>query len=467
MNNPTDLNKLSHAEKDAIIIKLRTLVKELLEKVAVLEGKLALNSRNSSKPPSSDGFAKPKPKSLRKAGENPLGGQTGHKFSTLQQTDSPDYVIIHSPPSICPSCLSPVKNSFLAGKRQVFDLPQTRYEVTEHQILESRCSCGCLVKGVFPSDVTASAQYGPRALAAMALLNQHQMLPLQRTAGLMSDFFGLKVSEATVLSATNKATAALEATVATIAEKIQTTSVVHADETGLFVGSKRHWMHVLTTNTLTYVAQHAKRGSIAFKEIGVLPNFKGILVHDGWKPYRSLECSHSLCNAHHLRELTYLYEEMKQEWAQEMIELLTKANTEVNQSHGVLSSERLLFYRDSYNTILSNGDTCNPPNPTSSKKGRTAQSKGANLIARLRAYHDDVWRFASDKLVPFTNNSAEQAVRMPKVKQKISGCFRTVDGANAFCTIRSYLATMQKQGNNLFEALCEAFNGNVQQPVFV
>jgi transposase len=266
----------------------------------------------------------------------------------------------------------------------------------------------------------------------------------------MSDFFGLQVSEAVVLKACAQAKERLEPTVDAIAQALQHAPIVHADETGLRADKRLHWMHVQATPTLTWVGCHPKRGSQAFEEFQSLPAFKGTLIHDGWAPYRALPCTHGLCNAHHL--------------ALDMIELLTHAQQRTTQSGAPLPTVQLGHLRYVYDEILSHGERENPRASATGKRGRIKQSKTANLIARLRQYADDVLRFATDPGVPFTNNIAEQAVRMPKVGQKISGGFRTLEGAKIFCVIRSYLATMHKQGAHLLDALTEVFRGTVPQP---
>jgi transposase len=251
--------------------------------------------------------------------------------------------------------------------------------------------------------------------------------------------------------------------------------VLHADETGLRVHKTLHWLHVLATDTLTWMGVHSKRGAEAFEKLALLDQFKGTLVHDGWMPYKALQCQHALCNAHHLRELTYLFEQQGQAWAGDMIELLTHANhtDNVNCAQSTLPNYRSQAYqrqvsdlRDLYEAILDMGQSQNPLSPATGKRGRLKQSKAANLIARLRHYSDDVWRFMTQADVPFTNNLAEQTVRMPKVKQKVSGCFRTLQGAQAYCVIRSYCTTMHKQGVNVFAALVATLKGEPLQPSF-
>jgi transposase len=477
MDDFPDLENLSVGEKDQLIRDLwplRALVRDLSAqvralqlKVTELEARLAINSRNSSKPPSSDGLVKAKPKSLRKRGGRPTGGQKGHKGHTLKQVAEPDRIVTHSPPSHCEACHRPLPEASVVESRQVFDLPPLRFEVTEHRVLASRCACGKICRGDFPAGIASRVQYGPAAMAAAVHLTHHHMMPVQRTAALMGDFFGLPMAEATVLAACEEARGRLQATVDSIGAALLLAEVVHADETGLRVAGSLHWMHVLATATLTWVGRHAKRGREAFDAFALLPHFAGTLIHDGWKPYRELLCKHGRCNAHHLRELTDVFEELGQAWAGRMITLLADACQEANEGGGPLPAQRITYFRAQYAKILAEGETLNPLAPKSGKRGRTRQSKATHLLLRLRNYADDVWRFATDHNVPFTNNIAEQAVRMPKVKQKISGCFRTRNGADTFCTLHSYLATLHKQGANLFHALIMTFQGNPPQPRFV
>jgi transposase len=466
MKSLPDLDRLSGAEKDDLIRLLFARVQELTAKVAELEGRLALNSRNSSQPPSADGYNKPKPKSLRRPGKNPRGGQQGHEGHTLKKADSADHIVLHAPPASCDACGLPLPEATVAEIRQVFDLPPTHYEVTEHRALEAHCVCGKRHRGEFPEGVNAPVQYGSRLKAAVVHSTQHHMLPAQRTAELMGDLFDLPLSDATVLAAVEEARQRLEPTVTAIGQAISAAPIAHADETGLRVEGKLHWLHVLATGLLTWMGIHPQRGKKAFDAFGLLTSFVGTLIHDGWKPYRDLVCTHALCNAHHLRELTYLFEEMGQAWANSLIEMLVAACHEVTAAGGPLTADRIAYFRSLYLEIIAAGEAANPRTPPSGKRGRTRQSKAVNLLHRLRTYADDVLRFMTDPGVPFTNNLAERAVRMPKVKQKVSGGFRTLAGAQSFCTIRSYLDTLRKQGANLFHALTQTFQGNVPQPRF-
>ena len=475
------LSGLSDAEKDALILslqgtvtELRTIiaqqqaaVTQLQATVADLQAKLAADSTKSNRPPSSDGLGKspPKPRSLRRRSGKPPGGQPGHPGTTLEFSANPDQIVEHTPPSICSVCNTPLSGPTQFTARQVFDLPEIHYVVTEHRSFEVRCSCGELHRGEFPRSVDHPVQYGARIDALAVYLTQHHMLPIARTAVLINDLFGVSYSQGTILSAAAQTAARLQPVVQSIAQGVQSAAVAHADETGMRVGAKLRWLHTVTTPLLTWIGCHAKRGFDAMVEFGILPAFRGVLIHDGWAPYRRLDCLHGLCNAHHLRELAALAEDHGQRWAARMSTLLKAACHEVNLSTGAcLLGDRVRWYRVRYNAIIRAGERECPARSCSGKRGRTKQSPATNLLRRLRDGADDVWRFAREPDVPFTNNLAEQAIRMPKVKQKISGGFRTTDGARAFCVIRSYLETMRKQGANLFGALITAFEGAVSQP---
>ncbi|MDP3337340.1 MAG: IS66 family transposase [Rhodoferax sp.] len=420
---------------------LQEQIKALQTAVKQLQSQLHKNSRNSSKPPSSNGLNKPAPKSLRVAGDKPTGGQKGHPGSTLCQVTEPHKIVVHDVPDHCQACQQKLPFAYVSETRQVFDLPVLQFEVTEHHAMQAICSCGQVHTAEFPAGVRATVQYGPRAQAAMMHLNQNHAVSVQRTAALMQDLFGLSVSQATVIKAGVASAAILQPTVNAIGQAAVNADVLHADETGLRVIKKLHWLHVLATDTLTWMGCHPKRGGEAFESLALPQQFKGVLVHDGWMPYKALQCQHALCNAHHLRELTYLLEEQDHAWAGDMIELLTHANhlDNLNCAGGQSPNYSSQKYqtgvrelRDLYEAILAQAEVDNPVVTSTGKRGRSKQSKATNLIGRLRDYKDDVWRFMTQPDVPFTNNLAEQAVRMPKVKQKVSGCFRTLPGAQAY-----------------------------------
>ena len=442
MQTPSSLSQLSHAEKDALILMLREQITALQEAVKQMQSRLNMSSRNSSKPPSSEGLNKPAPKSLRVAGQKPTGGQKGHPGSTLCQATQPDKIVIHGVPDQCQACQRSLAFAYVGETRQVFDLPSLQFEVTEHHAMQVICSCGHVHTGEFPVGVNAGVQYGPRAQAAMVHLNLNHAVSVQRTAVLMQDWLGLPVSQATVVKAALAGAEILQPTVQGIGQGAVASAVLHAEETGMRVAKKLHWLHVLATDTLTWTGCHPKRGAEAFDALALLQQFQGVLVHDGWMPYKALQCQHALCNAHHLRELTYLLEEQGQAWAGDMIELLTHTShlDNVNCADGQTPNYDAPKYQSQvrdlchlYDAILVQALVDNPIALSTGKRGRPKQSKATNPIGRLRDYSDDVWRFMTQAHVPFTNNLAEQAVRMPKVKQKVSGCFRTLRGAQTYC----------------------------------
>lgn len=483
-----DLTQLSHAQKDELIRMLWPLqqqVQDLMAQMVVmqkritqLEGRLAKNSKNSSKPPSSDGLRKPAPKSLRKSGQNPNGGQPGHSGSTLRQSAQVDETVNHFGQTRCSVCQRDIFEQEVAQTRQVFELPELAMRCVAHQQMRSKCTCGAVHLGTWPAGVNAPVQYGASVKAMAVHLNQHHLVPLARTAQLMQDLYGVSLSQASIQSFAQEAALALCPTVAAIGQAVQGAGVVHADETGIRVKGKLHWLHCAVTKTLTWLAPHAKRGTQAFEALGLLEGIKGVLVHDGLASYKGLDCTHSLCNAHHIRELVYIHEQENEKiwdpWAQEMIDLLLQALKEVDLAQGPLDESRQAWFEAQWSALLERGESYNPQSQRTGtsqdagmgSRGRIKQSKAANLLRRLREHRQEVWRFMSDKGVPFTKNLAEQALRMAKVKQKISGCFRTEHGGATFFTIRSYLATMTKQKNNLFDCLVSVFNRQTIQPCF-
>ena len=466
-----DLLALTPEQKDDLI---RALYRRLVE----LEARVLKDSHNSSKPPSSDGLSKkPNPKSLRRASGRKVGGQKGRDGSTLERVALPDVVVQHALPEICDECGGTLDQAVVTDeRRQVFDLPRTRYEVTEHRVLEARCACGKVHCSRFPDSVPHLVQYGPTIKAAAVYLTQYQLLPMERTAQLLNDLYGLRLSPGTVQASIAQAAQGLAPTVASIAEAVKCAPVVHFDETGQRVGGRLRWLHAAVTATLSWYGAHDKRGQAAMDAFNIMPGFKGVAVHDGWVPYKDYDCTHALCNAHHLRELVYLAETTGQAWPQRMIDLLCAAKAEADQARrarelpagqtaSALSEQRLRHYRRRYQAILTEGERLNPESlRKAGRRGRVKQSTATNLLGRLRRYTDDVLRFLYDQTVPFDNNQAERDIRMPKLKQKISGCFRTIQGADAFCITRSYLATMRKQGRDLFHSLILTFQGQPPQP---
>lgn len=447
----------------------RQTISSLTARVKELEDRLAKNSRNSSKPPSSDPPQKPKPKSLRgRSGKKP-GGQKGHPGTTLSLVEDPEHLVVHSPEE-CEGCgrvLVDVVEASGYERRQVVDVPPLALEVTEHRAQRKRClGCGGTTTAAFPAEASAPVVYGPRIQALSVYLMEYQLLPYERASELLKDLFGEPAPRAgTLHSALRKCFEGLEETEEAIKEGLIGAKVGHFDETGLRVGGKGMWVHVASTAELTHYAVHPKRGSEATKEIGVLPSFRGIAMHDGLSSYRNYEqCEHALCNAHHLRELTFVEEEHKQEWAGRMKVLLSEIEEAVREEAvrgGTrLAPEKIWHFEGRYQRLLEAGLKANPPPLLTGKRGRPKQTKGKNLVDRLDKHREAVLRFMHDFRVPFDNNQAERDVRMVKVRQKISGCFRTMEGATTFCRIRGYISTSRKQGENVLLALEGVFRGN-------
>jgi transposase len=448
-----------------MILELRELVATQAARIQELEDQLAKNSGNSNKPPSSDGLKKkPVRKSLRRKGQRKSGGQPGHEGHTLTQVEQPDQIVYHALER-CPHCecsLAEVRLSELE-KRQVFDVPPLRLEVTEHQA-EIKCcpACGQQVKAAFPSDVTQPVQYGARLKAQAVYLNSYQLLPLARICELFGDWYGHVPSEALILNANRAVVEQIQPSLEAIQTQLIASDVVHCDESGLRVEGKLNWLHVMSTPLLTYYAVHARRGKDAMQDIGLLPAFRGRAVHDGLASYFTFDqCEHALCNAHHLRDLRFVAEQYQQPWADEMIALLLDIKAEIAQNSDAmgLPPDRITHYERRYDDLLDQGLAANPPpqTPPPKKRGRRKQSPPKNLLDRLAKYKTETLAFMYDFRVPFDNNLAERDVRMIKVKQKVSGTFRTRNGAETFCAIRSYISTLRKQGRALLEALGETF----------
>jgi transposase len=346
-----------------------------------------------------------------------------------------------------------------------------RIEVTEHQAEVKHCpGCGQDVKGGFPADVTQPTQYGPRVKAQASYLNNYHFIPLARTEELLSDFYGQSPSEAVIIAANQQVVEQTKASLESIQQQIIAADVANFDESGLRVEGKLHWLHVASTETLTHYHVDRKRGQIGMQAGGILPEFQGNAVHDHWKPYLNFEgCQHSFCNAHHLRELEFISEQYQQSWAEEMAQLLLSIQNEVEATPAPrmsLPPGRLAHYEAEYDLLIVKGLVANPPPKVSppKKRGRPKQSPPKNLLDRLLTHKSGVLAFMYDFLVPFDNNLAERDVRMVKVKQKVSGTFRTKDGADTFCSIRSYISTARKQEHNVIVPMYDALRSQPFMP---
>ena len=461
------------------IVQLEQTVTEQAAVIQSLRDQLAKDSRNSSKPPTSDGLKKPRTRSLRQKTGRASGGQPGHKGHTLKMVAHPDH-IQHHRVSACPHCATSLEGVAPCGleSRQVFDVPPVRIEVTEHQAEVKVCpECGNQVKGAFPVGVTQPVQYGPRLKAQASYLNAYQMLPLARTCELLGDWYGHTPAEAFVLDANATLVRQTQPSLCAIKHQLIAAEVAHFDESGLRVEGKLHWLHVASTDLLTYYQVDPKRGQEGMHTIGILPEFEGRAVHDHWKSYFTFhQCQHALCNAHHLRELEFVIEQYQQPWAQQMAHLLLEIKAEVDAAieteQTALPPSRIAYFEQHYNELITQGMKANPPptnpptQPTSKKRGRKKQSPPKNLLDRLQHYKPEVLAFMYDFRVPFDNNQAERDVRMVKLKQKVSGTFRTQTGAQTFCAIRAYISTARKHNAKVINTLYDAVNGNplIPQP---
>jgi transposase len=469
LNRREKLLRQARRQPEVVVDQLLALeqqVQDLRAKVRQLEDRQALNSSNSSQPPASDGLTKPPPRSLRqKTGRKP-GGQPGHPGHTLEPVKKPDQVTVH-PLHRCPcghcGAVSLADQPVLDyERRQVFDLPPLRLAVTEHQAEIKRCPrSGLLVKAAFPAGVEASVQYGPHFRGFTLYLFNQQLLPFDRLRQTCLDLFAQPLSLGTLTQTNGRAYQTLDPVEAAVIRALIQASVVNVDESGLRVAGRLHWLHVACTPDLTFYGVHGKRGTEAMDALGVLPHCRHWLVHDHWKPYYKYDALHALCNQHLLRELKFLAEEHRQAWATQLSQFLLECKEDPLTQLG-LDETPFKRAHARYKAILRQGRRTHPRRQPG--QGRTRQSKAANLLDRLEDYDLSVLAFLIDPNVPFTNNQGEQDIRMIKVKQKISGCFRTLLGAQVFARIRSYLSTCRKQGRNLWEACYQLVIGQPFMP---
>jgi transposase len=410
-------------------------------------------SRNSSLAPSQDPH---RPKKRKTPGAKKPGGQTGHKGNSLSMSPNPDK-IIHHPANQCDSCGSGLENipAEQTSRHQVIDIQFTRV-IVEHQVEHKNCHCGHHQAHV---SAGAPVQYGAGLKATAVELNQVQCVPFKRCAEFLQQKFYLSVSPATLISFVRQASQRLELWEKTAKEELLAANVLHADETGININGQNYWVHVLSSDTTTLMIPHKRRGSEAMIETEVLPYFHGTLSHDFWSSYGNFDVIHGPCHSHIERELTRVDEEYGQSWAKELAELLVAANVE-RQKEGGLTWKRIGYYEREYSRLMKIGNKKNPTNSERSQaRGRIGQSYPRRLLNRLVKHRDWVLIFLYDPSVPFTNNQAERDIRMLKVQQKVSGCFKTEEGARDYCRIRSYILTMQKRGISKHQALTQLFEG--------
>ena len=433
-----------------------------------LQARLSKNSRNSGKPPSGDGYNKKnRTGSLRKSVRNPNGGQPGHTGHTLKRSENPDHTERYKAEE-CTDCGISLEDAVAVGEeeRQVYDIPAIRIEVTSHRAEIKICSgCGTENRGKFPENVKRGVRYGTGVKTWAAYFGNQHHIPLERTAQVIEDLTGHSVSEASLLKASEELSECVRPSTDAVEELLMNADVLNADETGVRVKGKLHWLHVASTDGVTHYSVHEKRGKEATDEAGILGEFSGTAVHDHWKSYFGYEnCGHALCNAHHLRELNFIEKQYGQAWAGDMADLLPEIKEEAEKlkpDRDGFTPEEIGEFERRYDEILRRGFADNPfTPPKKKKKGRPKRTPPLNLLIRLRDYRAETLAFMYDFRVPFDNNAAERDVRMMKVKQKVSGCFRTFEGAERFARIRGYISTARKNSKNIFGAIRAAFLGS-------
>lgn len=450
-----------------IILALQAQVQDLLARVSSLEAQIAKNSQNSSKPPSSDGYFKPSPKSLRPPTDRKPGGQKGHPGHTLSPVKTPDRILLHLPETCSCGYSGPFEeeDGLPVESRQVLDLPPQTLIATEHRCPVRRCpGCWKTVRAPFPAEAAVPVQYGPNFKSFLTYIHSVQILPFERSSQMCQDLFGAPACPATIQNTLIEMDKALDGFSEVLEQEILKSPLAHADESGVRVDSSLSWLHVLSTNELTWYGVHEKRGGIALSDFGLLPRFRGRLIHDCWAPYFAFDITHGLCNAHLCRELVFMDEVLEQDWAGP-IRLFLLEVLDASYAHRaagtVFSPEELSTRSARYDELIAKGWKENPLIPeTPKRRGRPKKTKAQNLLSRLQTHKESVLAFMTDLSVPFTNNLAERDLRMIKVKQKISGSFRTKEGARRFARIRSYISTAAKNGKNLLEALSHALLGN-------
>ncbi|MCA1694477.1 MAG: IS66 family transposase [Actinobacteria bacterium] len=465
---PAD-RRLSYEELAALAVRQAEQIEQLKTEVAELRRQLGQNSRNSSKPPSSDSpFVKPAPKSLRRESGRKPGGQPGHRGSTLAQVADPNERLRHEP-GPCSGCGADLRDAPEVGmeRRQVFDLPPITVRVTEHQLIERRCECGATTCATAPEGVTAPVQYGPRITAIILYLYVGQFLSKKRTAAALAELFGTPVSEGTVAAMTHRAADGLDDFLGHLTDRLADAEVAGFDETGLRVAGKLHWVHCARTDKYTLITCHPKRGREGIDDAGVLARFRGIAVHDAWAPYDTyLDVEHQLCCAHALRELASVADTAPPDtqwcWATQAADALVAMQQLVAEAiaTGVeaLDPDARDKQTQLYRSAARIGIT-----QTAARSDKMMKKHNA-LARRLLDRQDDYLRFTQDWRLPADNNGSERDIRMIKLRQKVSGCLRTLTGAQQFCAIRSYLSTAAKHGRNFFDTLVMLTEGRPWLP---
>lgn len=461
--------------KEAVVALFYESFSKLAERVKKLENQIAKNSNNSGKPPSSDGLKK-KPKSLRHKSGKKSGGQPGHSGSTLKLVKHADHIETHRV-ECCELCQASLKDveAKRFKKRQVFDVPPIQVEVTEHRVEIKDCPiCHHTTTAEFPAQVSQPVQYGERIKAQMVYFNQQHHVPLERTAEIIEDLYQQSISEGTIVEACNQVARQVGPVYQAIkAELVATTGTAHFDESGGRVDKKLWWLHVVCTNLLTYYAIHQNRGCKALDAIGIFPVFKGTAMHDAYRSYFQYEgVINALCNAHHLREILFILEQYQQSWVLDMQKLLIEIKDAVSAAQpdrDCLLPAQITNFEARFDMIVAAGLEANPlPQEVFPKKrGKPKQHPAKNLADHFKLRKRETLAFMYDFKVPFDNNQAERDIRMLKLKQKVSGCFRSKEGAEVFCQNRSYISTARKNGQRILNALQLALTGSPFVPPFL
>lgn len=451
------------AAANAQIAALTERIDELLEQL----DKKNKNSRNSSKPPSSDGYSKPAPKSLKKPSGKKPGGQKGHKGSGMKLTRKPDTFVPHFPVA-CHNCPNRGACEMKIAERRYEEDISIQTHVTAH--LQMKCCCprqgGKTLLGEFPGNIKATKQYGANLVAFASALSTVGMVSVDRIHKLLNNVFEVGISTGAIQGFLNRLHEKVKLPVKYIRNKVSQVPVMNCDETGLRVNEKLRWLHCMSGSGWVYYALHDKRGCEAMDAIGIIPDYRGIMIHDCWKPYFKYEnAEHALCCAHILRELVYAEEVKHQQWAKPLRELLCEMLAERNRLADLgeihFSKEQADAYSSRYDALVAQGLEANPlPERKKGRKGAPKKGELRSLLERLQNRKLQILRFAADWYVPFTNNAAEQDIRFSKVKLKVSGCFRTKRGAGEYADIMSYTNTAYKHGVGFFDAIKAAFTGN-------
>jgi transposase len=448
-----EILRVYHQGPDAVV----QLVSNMAARIQELEFRSKKNSKNSHKPPSTDGFMKPKTKSLRQKSDCKTGGQLGHHGHTLHLVDDPHHIVRHSVVA-CSCCHATLAEEpvLRVKKRQVFDLPPITFEVTQHEIERKVCpECFHTEESSFPSDATNVVQYGAHVKQLIVYLTHQHHLSLARTAEFFHDVCGQSISQGTIHQILMSVGEKLAPAEEQLREILLQSPLAHVDETGIRHQGKTEWVHTFSTKQFVLQAHHAKRGQKAMDDIGLLPAYQGMVVHDGWSSYWAYDsCRHVLCNVHHLRELQGIHDQTQEAWAQEFITFFREANKAKGQADGQLSPSQLLALEKQFEHLLHEGESLHPLAPKdSSKKGRTKQSTVRNLLTRFRTYQQAVLAFLLHEDIPFDNNEAERDIRSLKLRQKISGTFRSDEGITNYLRTRSVVHTLKKQGKSVFHSL--------------